>query len=344
MARVPKPWFREDRKTYCVTIRGKRHDLGPDKTEADRLFHELMARKPEALKPITAAGLSVAEVFDKYLDWCEKHREPRTFEWYRDHIQSFMDTLKEPDKMPVPSLKPFHVIEWTDAHPSWGKSYRRGAIVAVQRPFNWAERLGYIDKSPVRNIEKPPAVRREQVVTPVQFATIRDHYGEGDPFRDLLEFAWETGCRPQEVKNIEPRHVQMDKHCVAFPPAEAKGKKRWRIIYMTPRAEQIITGLLTVRSNGPLFLNAKGTRWNRWNMACRFGRLKKHVGATYCAYVLRHGFATRKLEEGLDHLTVAALLGHKDATMLAKIYSHIGERPDHLREQLNKASNVGVSK
>ena len=31
MARIPKPWFREDRETYCVTIRGKRHDLGPDK-------------------------------------------------------------------------------------------------------------------------------------------------------------------------------------------------------------------------------------------------------------------------------------------------------------------------
>ena len=27
---------------------------------------------------------------------------------------------------------------------------------------------------------------------------------------------------------------------MVFPPAEAKGKKRWRIIYLTPRAEEII--------------------------------------------------------------------------------------------------------
>jgi len=334
MARIPKPWFREDRQTYCVTIRGKRHDLGPDKTEADRLFHELMAQKPADPKPI--AGLSVAKVFDKYLDWCHKHREPRTFDWYRDHIQAFMDTLKQPERMPFADLKPFHVIEWADKHDTWGDSYRRGAIVAIQRPFNWAERLGYIDKSPVRNIEKPAAGRREHAVTPVEFAKIRDHYAEGDPFRELLEFAWETGCRPQEVKKVESHHVQMEKHCIVFPPTEAKGKKRWRVIYMTPRAEQIIANLQATRTTGLLFLNAKGTPWNRWNMSCRFGRLKKHVGKTYCSYLLRHGFATRKLEEGLDHLTVAALLGHKDATMLSKIYSHIGERPDHLREQLNK--------
>ena len=304
-----------------------------------RLYHEIMAERakaPPAKKPVASDGLSVAEVFDKYLEWCEKHREPRTYEWYHDHIQSFLDTLKEPDHILVSALKPFHVIEWTDKHPTWGNTYRRGAIAAVQRPFFWAERLGYIDKSPVRNIDKPPAERREQVITPVQFTAIRDHYPEGDPFRDLLEFAWETGARPQEVKNIEAKHVHLKRHCIEFPPSEAKGKKRWRIIYMTSRAEQIITKLLAIRPKGPLFLNSKGTRWNRWNMSCRFGRLKKHVGATYCGYLLRHGFATRKLEEGLDHLTVAALLGHKDASMLAKIYSHIGDRPDHLREQLNK--------
>ena len=43
MARAPKPWFREDRQSYFVTIDGVRHNLGPDKAEADRQFHLLMA-------------------------------------------------------------------------------------------------------------------------------------------------------------------------------------------------------------------------------------------------------------------------------------------------------------
>jgi integrase len=339
MARTPKPWWREDRQAWFVTIRGERVNLGPDKAAAEREFHRLMSQPPaerRTAKPAT--GLSVAEVFDKYLDWCKQHRAGRTYEWYLDHIQSFVDSLDEPENLPAAALKPFHVIEWTDKRPKWGANYRRGAIIAIQRPFNWAAKLGYIHESPIRNIEKPQPTRREQVISEKEWQAIRDHYPVGDPFRELLEFAWETGCRPQEAKNIEARHVDLEKHRVVFPPAEAKGKRRWRIIYLTPRAEEIVKAKLSVHATGPLFLNSRGRKWTCFSMACRFTRLKGHLGVRYACYSLRHGFATRKLEAGLDHLTVAALMGHADATMLARVYSHIGEREDHLREQLNRGS------
>lgn len=207
----------------------------------------------------------MAEIFEKYLAWCEKNREARTYDWYRDHIQSFVDSLDKPAEMPVSSLKPFHVMEWADKHSTWSPAFRRGAIVAIQRPFNWAEKLGYIDRTPIKHIEKPQPQRREQIITPEEWVKIRDHYPEGDAFRDVLEFAWETGSRPFEVKRIEARHVQLDKHCVVFAPKEAKGKKRWRVIHMTPRAEEIIRRLLVNHPDGLLFLNAKGNPWNGFN-------------------------------------------------------------------------------
>ena len=48
MARRPKPWWNDDRGEYNVNIRGERHRLGPDKDEAERKFHELMAKPVEA--------------------------------------------------------------------------------------------------------------------------------------------------------------------------------------------------------------------------------------------------------------------------------------------------------
>lgn len=342
MARKPKPWWHAEKKSWYVNIDGDRFKLGPDKDEAHREFHRLLSLTPEQrapkAPPTPSSDPTIAEIFEKYLEWCQKHRAPRTYDWYRDHIQSFTDFLNDPAEMPVAELKPFHIVEWADLHPSWGDNYRRGAIVAIQRPFNWAAKLGYIVASPIPYIEKPQATRREQVVTVEEWEAIRDHYHEGDPFRDLLEFAWETGCRPQEVKAIEVRHVQLGVHRVVFPAKEAKGKKRIRVIYMTPRAEQIIRKLLKLRPKGLLFRNAKGRPWNYAAMNCRFGRLKKTLGVKYCAYAIRHGFATRKLEDGLDHITVAALMGHQDATMLSKVYSHIGDRHEHLREQLNRES------
>jgi hypothetical protein len=75
VARPPKPWFWEERNAYYVTVRGERHNLGPDKTEAERRVHTLMAERPKAPVPrATAAGLAAIERFDKYLDWCAKHR------------------------------------------------------------------------------------------------------------------------------------------------------------------------------------------------------------------------------------------------------------------------------
>ncbi len=51
-------------------------------------------------------------------------------------------------------------------------------------------------------------------------------------------------------------------------------------------------------------------------------------------YAARHGFATRKLIQGHGHLTIAALMGHADGSMIAKVYSHIDKDDAHLKRAL----------
>lgn len=150
-------------------------------------------------RPAQVESAFVVGLVDGYLDWCQKHRSPRTYEWYQSHLQSFIDSLNEPEFLRVEDLKPFHVLAWTDAHPRWGDSHRRGAITAIQRAFHWAEKVGHIDKSPVRNIEKPEYGRREQIITAAKYQRILDHVPDPE-FRDLLTFSWETGARPQESR------------------------------------------------------------------------------------------------------------------------------------------------
>jgi len=247
MARKASPWYWPERRGWYTILNGKRHPLlaldpeapEPKKRgnkwivpkEVDIAFHALMLA-PEALTPTPEPqGLTVVEVFDKFGTWCKQHREPRTYDWYRDHIQDFINHNPEIAKQPVSALKPFHVMEWVDSHgEAWSPAYQRGAIVAIQRPFNWAEEMGYIDHTPIKHIPKPQPQRREKHVDSDAWPKIRDHYAEGDPFRDLLEFAWETGCRPQEAKRLEARHVDLEHHRATFPTLEAKGKRRPRVI------------------------------------------------------------------------------------------------------------------
>ena len=356
MARTASPWFWEERNGWYVTKDGTRHFLGshpPDAPAPRKLkgkwnapdavrqkFHALMAAppvtSPTPQPAATPAGLSLGELFEKYLDWCQKHRAPRTYDGYAWHLQAFCDHVKVAATFPALDLKPFHVVEWLDAHPSWGPTYRRNATGAVQRAFNWAEELGYVAANPVRKIKKPAAARREQAVTPEEFAAILAAYPDGDPFRDLLEFSWETGCRPQEAKRAEARHVDAGNHRVFFPPKEAKGGKKWRVILTTPRAEEILARLLPSAKAGLVFRNADGNPWTTYAVNCRFCRLKAKLGTKYALYSLRHGFATRKLEAGLDSATVAALMGHSDSSMLDRVYSHVADHHGYLHGQLNR--------
>lgn len=296
MARTASPWFWEERQGWYVNKDGQRHFLGehpegappPRKQKGKwnapqpivQAFHALMAAPPEQNFPKVSPGGGplVAEILDKYLDWCQKHRAARTYEWYRDHIQSFLDSLAGAAAMPVACLKPFHVVEWADRHPDWSPAYRRGAIVAIQRPFNWAEELGYVGASPVKRIKKPQPQRRESHITPEDFALIAGRYAEGDPFRDLLEFAWHSGCRPQEARHVEARHVHPEAECVVIPKGEAKGKRRARVILLHGRALEIVKRLLAIRPEGKLFLNEDGRPWKRFAIANRFDRLHLALG------------------------------------------------------------------
>jgi integrase len=362
MARVAAPWFWEERQGWYVNKDGQRHFLGEHPADAPpphkhkkkwnappaimRKFHDLMAQEgPAAAAPKSAPtpdGLTVAEVCDKYLDFLEKRvsdgsKAQRTYDWSHNHIQDFLNRKPDAARLPALELRPFHVVEWADSHgEAWGNAYRRGGIGAIQRAFNWAEELGYIPASPIKKIPKPQPQRREQAVSPDMWPKIRDQYAEGDPFRDLLEFAWETGCRPQEAKRIEPRHVELDHHRVVFPAAEAKGKRYTRVIWMNDRAEAILRRRMAGIEEGVIFRNEDGHPWTAQAMACRFGRLEKHLGEKFCAYALRHGFATRKLLEGHDHLTVAEVMGHRDGRMLAQHYSHLDQHGEHLRRVLEE--------
>jgi len=355
MPHHPKPFFRKGRG-YFVQIGRQQVKLadGPEcpanQSVAWDKYHQLMTARgngsARAEGPPESAGLTVAELFDKYLGWCKQHREPTTYLWYQKHIQAFVNFAPAVARMAVAELRPFHVVEWADSHgEKWSNAHRRGAMIAIQRPFNWAEQLGYIQASPIKRIAKPTAQRRETYVTPAEWEKIKSCCQEGDPFLDVLEFSWESGCRPQEAKRVEARHVDLEAHRVVFPPAEAKGKKRWRIIRMTPRAEEIIKRCLERHPEGVLFRNKRGRPWTAYALGGRFGRLKKHLGVRYACYDLRHGFCQDMLESGNDPLTVAELMGHADGSMVARIYSHMNQADNHLVKALQRRGNhQGISK
>src|SRR5262249_9548380 len=123
-----------------------------------------------------------------------------------------------------------------------------------------------------------------------------------------------------------------------FPPDESKGERWPRVVYLTPKALEVTRRLMLRHPAGPLFRNTEGLPWTTDAVNCAFQRVAKKVGKKYCLYVLRHSWATRALARGVDALTVAILMGHRDPSTLARVYQHLTQNPDYLREAAKRAA------
>jgi integrase len=229
-----------------------------------------MAKPPEAA-PVFKPGpdIQVVEILDAFLDWCQKHRSPRTYNWYRDFYRHLAATL--PPALKVTELKSHHLTKAMDAKPEWSNNTRNDFVTAVKRAFNWALDEELIDRNPVGRAKKPAREARELAIGPEDFAEVMAAAPELC-FRTLLDFAWETGVRPQEIIKIEAWHVMPELNRVVLPPKEAKGKKRHRIIYLTDAGLAMLQPLMERR--GPLFRNSDGQPWNKNSINCAFCRLR----------------------------------------------------------------------
>ncbi len=271
-----EPFWKTDRACWYVRQGSRQLRLSPDKDEAWRLWHEFMARPPEQRRVAPPAGpeARVVALLDAFLDWCLKHKAGRTYDWYRGYLESFARAL--PPGLTMAQVRPFHIQGWVDGNAGW-KTGKRGAIIAVQRAFNWAVRMGLVGANPVRTLEKPKAGRREHVIAAGQFEAIMSLVRDPE-FRDLPTACWETGCRPQEVLAVEATHVDEAEGCWAFAAEESKGKDRRRIVYLTDKALAITRRLMAAHPHGRLFLNTDGRPWSASALNCRFARLRLALG------------------------------------------------------------------
>lgn len=327
MARKPKPWYRKERKEWCVSINGTHHRLGNDKKEAQRKFHQLMADEPETVSADTAWGIC-----DLFLDHILKNRATATYGWYRDRLQYFKDAI--PNTL-VDRLEPDRVQDWLDAQ-SWSDGYKRGIVTAIKSAFRWAYRLRKIRRNPVDVLIPPEASPSEEFLTDAEFKKLLANVKD-EPFRDVLILMRHTGARPQELTKLEARHV-FDGYC-QFLRAESKGKKKERVIFLDDVAQKIIDKWKEKNPEGPILRNFHGRPWKANAFACRFKRLEGKVGKRITMYSIRHGFAHASLTKAkLSPEVVATLMGHKSTRMVYTTYGHMMKNTKFMREQLKKAT------
>lgn len=340
--KTPKPFFRKQTKSWYVSIDGKFHPLGKNEKEAFEQYYVLMSdRQPTG---DTTPDTKVRDLLKMFLAWCKGHRDAVTHDWYKMHLSSFEDHISP--KLTLRHIKAFHVTKWLDdEYAEAGDTYKNGAVRAVMRAFNWAAKQGHILANPVKGVERPAAESRVAYLSAEQWNKFVGKIEENDPFHDFVVFLRETGCRPQEARHIEARHFDRHNQLTEFPIKESKGKKEPRVIPLNDRAMGIITRLAMKYPEGKLFRNKRGNPWKAFAITNRFTKLRKKLGfKTLFAYAIRHTFITDALIRGVDAVTLACIVGHKDATMILKVYQHVKLNTGHVRAALALATGEVAAK
>jgi integrase len=265
------------------------------------------------------------------MDWLQSNRAPRSYDWYKERIERF---LKVEPTILVSEITPHHVQRWLDKQKTWSDSYKNGVVTSLKRVFNWAVKQGLVNSNPIQGLEKPQAKHRESPVTEKEYRTVLENTPDQD-FRDVVEFLWAVGCRPQEMNRLRPDDLDLDRGTAVLTREDSKGKRHRRVIYLSDEALEIVQR----RKSDPIFVNTRGNAWTAFSMSNRFTRLKETVGRKIAAYDFRHSFVTRALKKGVDPVTLATIVGHQDVTMISRIYSHLADDPEFMRAQVARITD-----
>jgi integrase len=332
---------------YTVTLDGKLHRLGTDKSEAERQFRFLMA-KHDLAEPV-AGNPTFGEIAEAWLEHVQQNYCSGRYVICKRQANDFLAHLGKDIK--VRDLRARHVEGWIQAKdgvtaPGTKRLYK-AAILAC---LNWAasKKVRLIASNPLRGkLELPEGGSRggEVVWTPEIFKLVTENVNSR--FADFLRaLAW-TGARPSTVRMVEARHYRPSLKLwdVEDLYRGRKSKRKYvKRVWLPPQAVELVERLNKEWPEGPIFRSATGRpisqsvitemmRYLQGKLLRRDPPIELPKGTI--VYGLRHVFATNFIVQHPDKLEyLRELLGHKDLKMIRKHYGHLFDEHSAMHEVL----------
>jgi len=161
-----------------------------------------------------------------------------------------------------------------------------------------------------------------------------------DWLREILTFALNTGMRKGEILSLQWRDLDLVRSVLVV--MKSKNRER-RTLPLNGRIFELLMAKQKegTAGDGFVFSTSRGTRINARNLSRAFYVARKKAGLdNFRFHDLRHTFATRLVQAGVDLYKVQRLLGHKSPAMTQR-YAH--HSPESLRDGvgvLDKRNNA----
>ena len=269
--------------------------------------------------------------------------KPSTRDYWRRRLLALIKSWPGLNETEIRKITQVACKDWASTYAKKASPTNYNNTIALLRHIlAIAIEAGVLYSNPAA-VLKRAAIRAKEIALPsidkfnALLAEMRNGHSRYSPhcadFAAGLAF---TGCRVGEAREITWRDVDFDAGEIVVRGDSETGTKNWELrrVPLIRDARALFERMRNEREGEPLEANVfrVGECQKALNRAC------KKVGADRITHHdLRHLFATRCIESGVDIPTVSRWLGHKDGGALAmKTYGHL--RREHSIAQAQKVS------
>jgi len=248
--------------------------------------------------------------------------------YYEQRILSLLRTWPSLKETNVRDVSKQNCLDWAAKFKGGPTVFNNTALV-LRKVLGIAVESGIIYENPASYIKRR-AIRPKELDLPdnadfVRF--VREIENAGGRFSkhcaDLVRFLAYGGFRRGEAKNVtwNDCDFQREEIIVRGDVVEKTKNSEIRRVPMIAEMRQLLEGLREKRRKEPA--TARVMKVTQCELAMK--RAEKKAGIAHLTHHdLRHLFATRCIESGVDIPTVSRWLGHKDGGGLAmKVYGHL---------------------
>lgn len=229
----------------------------------------------------------------------------------------------------------------------------RGALNLLKRILDAAVSRGLLLVNPCQGVEMIKTERHKSQVLTREQQTRLESAAEEDENGFAVTLALYTGLRIGEISALKWTDVDFVsgtltvRHTMQRVGNACAGGAKTNVLLTSPKSESSLRCIPLVPFLNQRLKLEKARAKTEFVIPCaggfaeprviryRYGRLMQKAGLNgLCFHSLRHSFATRCIEQGMDIPTLSQLLGHSSMKMTLDIYAHVTDK--HKVEEMRK--------
>lgn len=333
----------------------RKYFYGSGRNEAENKAGEYMNK----LKTGLSKNFEQYSLKDCMLNWLfdimmySSDIKPSTFQRYEGFYRKYVKNT-ELEYIKIHEVKTMHIQEYYNK--LYRKKFRHTQIKSLngflKTFFNYYCRESLLIKNPCINVvipgNKSDIIQKQQqnkieILTNDEINKIKDAIKE-TPYELLLLLNLGTGLRQGELLALDWKYVDLQNGVLKIERSvkqvykyESETKRYITTIFQVPKSirsirtvplpNELIKMLEMVKNKKGLLFHENGEVLKAKNVSYEWKKILERCNITHKKFhVLRHTYATKLLQNGVDINTVAELLGHSTIT-ITQVYLHSSDEP-----------------